>query len=290
MAKEIAIGKRAKISEAQQYMLLSVLAASVFLGAAISLTTRFIKQISFNAEVIAAEDESIANYSKVIQNTGICVAPEGDVYSDNELAKCDPYSIETSQIPGTLRYNVLEELAANEALGSVPDTSNDKCRNQETGKAYTYKQLKTAYQNANSIEARKIAFQNIKTCSALRVVPDALPSFKNEEALLASLNQLFNLSGWAPQSLSPSGNGQVSNLSPSLNAIDISVSVEADTGLTTRVLDNIERSIREFDISNANIEWKNNSLTLHARASAYYMKPSSITETTTTLSAGGNDI
>ena len=117
-----------------------------------------------------------------------------------------------------------------------------------------------------------------------------MPSFKNEEALLASLNQLFNLSGWAPQSLSPSGNGQVSNLSPSLNAIDISVSVEADTGLTTRVLDNIERSIREFDISNANIEWKNNSLTLHARASAYYMKPSSITETTTTLSAGGNDI
>ena len=44
MAKEIAIGKRAKISEAQQYMLLSVLAASIVLGAAISLIIHFVQQ------------------------------------------------------------------------------------------------------------------------------------------------------------------------------------------------------------------------------------------------------
>ena len=59
MAKEVAIGKRAKISEAQQYMLLSVLVASVVLGAAISLIIHFVQQISFNAKVIAAEDEAI---------------------------------------------------------------------------------------------------------------------------------------------------------------------------------------------------------------------------------------
>ena len=287
MAKEIAIGKRAKISEAQQYMILSVLVAAVFLGAAISLTTRFIKQIAFNAEVISTEDESIVNYSEVIKNTGICIAPKGDVYSDEELAKCDPDGIETNQIPDTLRYNVLEVLAANEALSSVPDTSNDKCKDPDTGKPLTYKQLNTAYQNAASSESRKIAFQNIKTCSALRVIPDALPSFKNEEALLASLNQLFILSGWDPQTLSPSSGSEASNLASNLNSIGISVSIEADTGLTTKVLDNIERSIREFDISRATIEWKNSKLTLQARANAYYMKPSSITETTKTLSAEG---
>ena len=287
MAKEIAIGKRAKISEAQQYMLLSVLGASIFLGVAISLTTRFIKQIAFNAEVIAAEDESIAGYSKVIRDTGICIKPQGDVYSDEELNKCNPDEIETTQIPNTLRSNVLEKLAANEALGSVPDTGNEKCRDPNTEKPFTYKQLNDAYKNAKSSEERKIAFQNIKTCSALRIIPDALPSFKNEEALLASLNQLFNMSGWVPQSLNPSGASQSSNLAPGLNSFEISVSVESDAGITNKVLDNIERSIREFDISRATMEWRNNQLTLLARANAYYMEPSAITESTKTISAEG---
>ena len=287
MAKEIAIGKRAKISEAQQYMSLSVLGASVFLGAAISLTSRFIKQIAFNAEVIAAEDQSIADYSKVIRDTGICIKPQGDVYSDEELSKCNPDAIETSQIPNTLRSNVLEKLAANDALSSVPGTNNENCRNPETDKPFTYKQLNDAYKNASSTEERRIAFQNIKTCSALRVIPDALPSFKNEEALLASLNQLFNMSGWVPQSLSPSGSSQVSKLAPNLNSFDVSVSVEAGTNITNNVLDNIERSIREFDISNATIEWSNDNLSVRARASAYYMNPSTITESTKTISAEG---
>ena len=51
MAKEVAVGKRAKISEAQQYMILSVLVASIILGVALSLTFHFIQQISFNAKI-----------------------------------------------------------------------------------------------------------------------------------------------------------------------------------------------------------------------------------------------
>ena len=54
MAKEVAIGKRLKISEAQQYIILSVLGASIFLGVAIALVMHFIKQISFNTDVIIA--------------------------------------------------------------------------------------------------------------------------------------------------------------------------------------------------------------------------------------------
>ena len=59
-AKEVAIGKRAKISQAQQYMLLSVLGASVILGVTIALMVHFIQQIAFNSRVIAAEDQSQA--------------------------------------------------------------------------------------------------------------------------------------------------------------------------------------------------------------------------------------
>lgn len=286
MAKEVAIGKRAKISEAQQYMLLAVLVASVVLGAAISLIAHFVKQISFNAEVIAAEEESIASYSDIIKTTGICKSPNGGVYSDDELLRCDPDSIEVSEIPGTLRSNILEDLAANEALNSVPKEASSNCINPETGKNYTYTDLNHIYNNANGSAELTAASQLIKSCSALRVIPDALPAFKNEEALLASLNKLFIDSGWQPESISPSGSSSSSALIPGLNAISVSLSVEADTSTTMSVLNNIERSIREFDIEHATIEWGgNNTLALQAQATAYYMDESSITETTQTIEA-----
>ena len=285
MAKEVAIGKRAKISEAQQYMLLAVLGASIVLGAAISLTIHFVKQISFYAEAIAAEEESIASYSNVIQTTGICKSPKGEVYSDEELKNCDPDSIETSEIPGTLRANILENLAANEALNSVPKEASSSCINPITEKNYTYTELNKIYNDATGATELTAASQLIKSCSALRIIPDALPAFKNEEALLASLNKLFIDSGWQPESLSPSGSSSTSII-PGLNALSVSLSVEADTSTAMSVLNNIERSIREFDIERATIEWGgNNTLTLQAQATAYYMDPSSITETTQTLTA-----
>ncbi|MBR3228974.1 hypothetical protein IKF67_01945 [Candidatus Saccharibacteria bacterium] len=286
MAKEIAIGKRAKITEAQQYMLLSVLGASIFLGVAISLTSHFIQQISFNAKVIMAEDEAIVAYSNVIKSTGICKSPSGNVYSSEELAKCDPESIEASEIPNTLRANILQNLAANDALYSVQKESNSNCINSSTGKSYTYKELNKIYNNASGASELQAASQLIKSCSALRVIPDALPAFKNEEALMASLNKLFNISNWQPESISPSGSTAVSSLAPGLNTISVTLSVETDTATTMSVLNNIERSIREFNITRATIGWESDSrLSLQAQAEAYYMDESSITETLKTIKA-----
>lgn len=286
MAKEVAIGKRAKISEAQQYMLLSVLGAAIFLGAAISLVSHFIKQISFNTEVIMAEDESIVAYSNIIKSTGICKSPSGAVYSEDELKKCDPDSIEVSEIPGTLRSNILTTLAANKALNSVQKENDSSCQNPTTGKNFTYKELNDIYKKAKGSVELQNASNLIKSCSALRVIPDALPAYKNEEALLASLNKLFIISNWEPETLSPSGSTTASTLAPNLNAISVSLLVEADSGTTMNVLNNIERSIREFDIERATIEWSgNNELTLQAQATAYYMNESSITETEKTIKA-----
>lgn len=285
MAKEVAVGKRAKISEAQQYMLLSVLVAAVFLGIAISLISHFVKQITFNMQVISAEDEAIVSYSNLIKNTGICTKPSGNVYSEEELKKCNPDSIEVSQVPGTLRSNILENMAANQALNSVPNESNPSCINPETEKQFTYKELNQLYKEASGSEALNNASKLIKSCSALRVIPDALPAFKNEEALLASLNKLFNDSGWKPESLSPSGTTEKVNFGTGLHAISIGLSVEADSGTTMNVLHNIERSIREFNIGRATIEWGgNNVLKLQAQATAYYMDESKVTEATKTIS------
>lgn len=288
MAKEVAISKRIKISEAQQYMLLAVLGASIVLGIAISLISFFAQQISYNAKVIMAEDESIVAYSDVIKNTGVCKSPSGQVYSNAELESCYPDSIEVSEIQGTLRANILENLAANKALNSVPKEDDSSCINPETNKNFTYKQLMKKYTGATSTEEKVAASQLIKSCSALRVIPDALPGFKNEEALLASLNKLFKISGWEPESLSPSGETEVSELAGNLNTLSVKLSVEADSGTTMRVLNNIERSIREFDIRRATFEWSgDNTLLLQASANAYFVNESEIKEMTKTIKADG---
>lgn len=287
MAKEIAIGKRAKISKAQQYMLLAVLGASIVLGIAISLVSHFVKQISFNAKVIVAKDEAIVAYSGVVESVGICKKPRGKVYSNDELKACNPDSIEISEIPGTLRANILENLAANEALNSVPKDADSSCINPETNKNYTYAELDKNYDDAETTDELVAASNLIKSCSALRIIPDALPAFKNEEALLASLNKLFILSGREPESLSPSGTISASALGTGLNAVVVNLSIdEATTAETMTLLTNIERSIREFNINTATISWSSsNTLEFRAQATAFFMNESSITEITKTIKA-----
>ena len=288
-AKEIAIGKRAKISEAQQYMLLAVLGAAVVLGVAICLTVHFIKQIDFNVKVIMAEDESIVAYSNVIEKTGICKKPKGDVYSDEELNKCYPDSIEVSEIPDTLRANILEIVAANEGLNSVPKETDSACVNQETGKNYTYEELKKAYDEANNSEELVVATQRIKSCSALRIIPDALPSYKNEEALLASLNKLFLDSGYQPDSLSPADSTMNIDMVADLNPLSVNLSIEgASSDVTMNLIKNIEHSIREFDISRATIEWRGTEdFSFRAQATAYYIDKSVVNEINKKISAEG---
>lgn len=282
MAKEVAISKQLKISEAQQYMILAVLFATLFLGAAVAFVMNFSKRIAFNAEVIAAEEKSIADYSDVIKKVGVCKAPKGDIYTEDELKACSPDNIDIEQIPGTLRANILTDLAANKALNSVPKETNSNCINSATGKNYTYKELNEIYNRASGDDLVS-ASNLIRACSALRVIPDALPAYKNEEALLSSLNKIFIVSGWNPESLSPSGDNTISG-KEGLNELSVNLSIEAGSETVMNVLNNIERSIREFNIKSATIEWsKNDTLSLSARASAYYVTASELKEKTNTI-------
>ncbi|MCR5832424.1 MAG: hypothetical protein K6G36_00560 [Candidatus Saccharibacteria bacterium] len=287
MAKEVAISKRLKITKAQQNMLFAVLIASIVLGAALSISINLIKRISFNKDVIVEKDKAISEYSRVISGVGVCKKPKGPIYTEEELKKCNPDSITLSEIPGTLRANILQDLAANPALTSVLKEDEDSCINSSTGKNYTYDELRELYL-ASSEENRASASDLLKACSALRVIPDALPSFRNEEALLSSLNMIFDISGWTPESLMPGDSGAQKN-EDGLLSIGMNLTVESGGDVTMEVLDNIERSIRTFDLNNVNVEWAENGyLNLSARASAYYVEPSTIIETRKTIRAGGN--
>ncbi len=290
MAKEVAIGKRAKISEAQQYMLLAVFGASIFLGVGISLVSHFVQQIAFNAKIIAAEEQSIVTYSNAIKTLGVCEKPKGSIYSDDELKRCNPDSIETSQIPDTLRANILEKLAANQALNSVPKEDNSECIGTN-GKAYTYKELSKMYKEAVGADALRAASNRIKNCSALRVIPDALPAFKNEEALFSSLNKIFIASNAIPLSFGAADLNQNPELiNSNLHLLPIRFYFEdVNTDTVTTVLSNIERSVREIDVKKIFLEYRADTGNLNLDFSgseiyAYYMDGSKLNETTKTIS------
>jgi len=286
------ISKRLKISKAQQTMLAAVGVASIMLGVAIVLSVHFIKYITFNSKVIAAKDESIVNYSSVISTSGACKKPKnGKTYTTDELKKCEPNSVDVEAVSGSLKYNVLVDMAANKSLESVARSSTlSVCNNSSTGKKYTYDELLNAYQDATSDSDRSYYLDAIKICSALRVIPDALPMNANNEALLASLNQIFLLSGWLPETLSPSSNGTVTDEEGNgLSSIPVNLRIEAGNNQTMTILSNIEKSIREFSITTANVEWASgNQLNINAQANAYYTGEVTLSEATTTIKASSS--
>lgn len=288
MAKKPKSGKRLKISKAQEYMILAVLGAAIFLGSAIAVVINSINKISFSANVIATQDQSIVSFSDTIKNIGICPKPSGQVYNDGELKNCTPNNVIASSVPNTLRSNILENVASNKALASVPNTNNENCTNPWTGKKYTYKELEDNYNKAESEEAKIAAVGLIKSCSALRVIPDALPAFKNEEALLASIDKVFRDSGTEPESLSPNDETAIAPFGINLYTMDITLGIEAGTGIIHRLLNNLEYSIRNFNIRTATITWSSDdSIELKGAATAYYMTPSALTVVDRSIKQGG---
>ena len=84
--------------------------------------------------------------------------------------------------------------------------------------------------------------------------------------------------------LTPTGSTGASSIGTNLQSISVRLSVESHTATTVNFLENVERSIREFNIDRATIEWaSNDKLILQAQAEAFYMQPSEITETKETV-------
>ncbi len=275
------LSKNLKISQAQQVLLLSVLISSLILGVGIALSLNFLSHISFNAKVIGEKDQAINSYSTAISKIGVCKKPKGETYTSDELKNCNPSTIDVNSIPGTLRYNIVNGLAVNPALNSVSKSEVDiKCVNPESLKNYTIKELNDKYIYATTIEERESATNLLKVCSALRTIPDALPAYKNQEALLSSINKIFNLAGWLPDGLSPEGDGAVSEGSD-LSGYSVSFSIDADLIMVQDVLSKIERSIRNIDAYAASISYSDDeALKIDVSAQAYYVNKTELSEET----------
>lgn len=273
-------GKRFRISKIQQQMMMAVLGASLVLGVSIVVSVYFIKYMNFNAKVIQKRDEAIANYEQAIKNVGICKSANKDgKFSDKELAACNPQTIDVNSIPGTLRYNVMVNMANNTDLESVARESQKQCFDENHKRI----DFTAAYSKATSDDERSYDLKMMKMCSALRVIPDALPAQKNDEALLASLNQIFLLSGFEPEQLSPGTNYKQSRVT-GVSTIPVALTVKRNEAETMSIISNIEKSIRAFDISSAQIKWGSNAgngntnLELLAQGAAFYSAETTVQE------------
>lgn len=259
--------KRERISKAQQLTMVEVLIASLILGTCIVLATFLMKYIGFNARILTVKGEALNNYDQAIRDIGVCVDKDNNGrLTDDELNNCDPNAVNFQDVVGSLRYNVFEAMAQNSDLESVARKRNDSCYD-EAGQRIDFN---AAYNSAKDDTERKMALQAMKVCSALRVIPDALPALKNTEALMASLNQIFIVSGWEPESLAPRDDKIDVDIA-GVEAIPVTLRVEGDGTTVLKVLDNIERSIREFNVRTATIEWNSAGISLQAQANAYYL-------------------
>ncbi|MBQ3429845.1 hypothetical protein IJG21_00235 [Candidatus Saccharibacteria bacterium] len=285
MAQEISISKRLKISKAQQNMLGAVLAASMILGICMVLAIYFIKYIKFNATIIGEKDKAIEGYSNMIRDVGVCERPTGKIYSERDLKTCHPNETDVNKVSGSLRSQILIDMAKNEDLESVGRDTAGVCYNKTTGEKYTYEFWNDKLANAPDEDLREYYTKLFGMCSALRAVPDALPANKNELALMASLDKIFEISSWTPTSLSPGG--EVETNIPGLGAIEVNLTVEADGNTTQNVLSNIEKSIRDFEINTATIEWTGGQLNLSAKATAFYTQEVGLEEYTETVKGDG---
>ncbi len=288
MAKETAlsIGKRLKISKAQKNMLGAILAASMTLGVCLVFAIYLVKYITFNTKVVEEKDKAIEGYSKTIENLGVCLRPKGGVYSSTELNYCKPNGIKADEVEDSLRYALLVRMAQNEDLESVGRDTVETCKDETTGNKITYEEWNTKIKDAeNNAELREYYTKMLGMCSALRVIPDALPAYKNELALMASLDEIFEQSNWKPESLSP---GEVVETEiEGLGAIEVNLTVEANGDTTQKVLSNIEKSIRDFEINSATITWSGAQLDLSARATAYFTEQQGLVEGTKTVKGDG---
>ena len=276
--KNKAIGKRLKIDKAQQMILGAVAGAALILGVCLVFSVYFLKYIKFNSKVISEKDKAIEGYSSAIKNIGICKSPSSKdgIYNNSELEHCDPNDIDLKYLSGTLRHNVIMNLSQNEALESVGRKGLSICYDTSTGQKRSFEWILEKYNNATSDRDKENYLQMIGMCSALRVIPDALPSTANPLALGASLNKIFQVSEYEPDGITP-GTEDESSI-PGIGSISVSLEIEASTDTTMKVLDNIEKSIREINVKSARIERSGEILKVEANAEAFYTEPATLNE------------
>lgn len=174
------------------------------------------------------------------------------VISEKDAIIKDYKQIQTNLESVSKRVN---ELSTNEALEVVARTRSEDCAG-----------LAIKSINANSsVEDIELS----RTCTALRVIPDTLPSQMNDEATLASLNWLLlwsdpsiiieGISGTDVEGVALIGRDG-KTVSSALQPTGAAIAINDGSAKVHKALDTIESSIRNFDIASATISWSGGTM------------------------------
>lgn len=151
------------------------------------------------------------------------------------------------------------ELSSDQALESVARERDPGCVDLE----------------GNLIESDDLSIT--RTCSALRVVPDAMPSRANPTALGASLTKLITYPGITIDA-SAVGKETVSStvsIAPRVGSIPATFLVVGQPNNINGLLLQLESSIRPISPSTVNLEWRSgDNLALSAQTNAYFVNQS----------------
>ncbi|MBR1939310.1 hypothetical protein IJ847_01090 [Candidatus Saccharibacteria bacterium] len=170
-----------------------------------------------------------------------------------------------------------------------------------------FRNVADCFNNANKgVDNEEYSLEDIelaRTCSALRVVPDALPSKENNLATLTNMNQLLRWANYGSgvKFEGPNGGsgGQSSNTgstSSTLHPVSVSVSLNDSGKRVQGALKEIEDSVRNFDITSASLSWEsddfwtgqefdNSELQFDGSFTAYYSDEVAISSKSRTVCA-----
>ena len=240
--KSTALLKKVKIDKAQRNMFIAVCLASVVVGVTLVASVWFVRKIKFNQKVIGQQDIIIKDLKQSQANLNALKLNIAELTSNENL----------------------EAVARiKESKNNVNNKVCDKFVNAEINNEEGVKDIETA-----------------RTCSALRLIPDALPSIENNEATLGSFDTLISSHMNVESLSSDTGRGYESgtddaSTSDTLHTTNTIMSAVDNQSKIYNGLLSIERSIRNYDITNATIKWSDesrngDSIELNATFAAYY--------------------
>jgi hypothetical protein len=113
-----------------------------------------------------------------------------------------------------------------------------------------------------------------RKCSALRVIPDAIPWTANASALGASLGELLRYPGVVKEA-DNIGNAASNVAASGTGAIEAAFSIRGSSENVLGLLRQTESSIRPFAVNTANFEWRaNGEIALSVTSSSFFVQES----------------
>lgn len=172
-------------------------------------------------------------------------------------------------------------LAKNERLEVVARARSQACENSTLA-------LEAETSTSYAVEDIELA----RTCSALRVIPDALPALYNEDSSRASMVELLKRSNNGEGVASEQVTGEKTKIKikdlTNLGGVSTTIRLNDEASKVNNALTTIEDSIRNYDIKNATISWSDNNIELRAVFTGYYSSSASV-ETKTKIICADDD-